>query len=51
MTTPQKLKALSDKAFTCGINQIIYSGTSYRYLTDDYGREGWNTWSTPYSGF
>jgi hypothetical protein len=25
MTTPQKIKALSDKAFTCGINQIIYS--------------------------
>ncbi|MEP7107704.1 MAG: glycosyl hydrolase [Ferruginibacter sp.] len=51
MITPQKIKALSDKSFTNGINQIIYSGTSYKYKTNDYGREGWNTWSSPYSGF
>lgn len=51
MTTPQKLKCLSDKAFTCGINQLIYSGSAYRYKNEDYGVEGWNTWSTPYSGF
>jgi hypothetical protein len=51
MTTPQKIKALSDKAFTSGINEIIYSGSPYKYQTEDYGTEGWNTWSTPYSGF
>ncbi len=51
MVTPQKIKALSDKAFACGINQLIYSGTSYKYQNGDYGAEGWNTWSTPYSGF
>ncbi|HYK46292.1 MAG TPA: glycosyl hydrolase [Parafilimonas sp.] len=51
MTTPQKIKALCDKAFTSGINEIIYSGSPYKYQTEDYGTEGWNTWSTPYSGF
>lgn len=51
MTTPQKIRFFADKAFTCGINQVIYSGSSYQYLTPDYGPEGWNTWSTPYSGF
>lgn len=51
MTTAQKIRTLSDKAFTAGINQLVYSGTSYKYMNEDYGKEGWNTWSTPYSGF
>ncbi|MEP6926399.1 MAG: glycosyl hydrolase [Ginsengibacter sp.] len=51
MITPQKIKILSDKSFTNGINQIIYSGSPYKYKTSDYGKDGWNTWSTPYSGF
>lgn len=51
MTTPQKIRTLSDKAFTAGINQLVYSGTAYKYMNEDYGKEGWNTWSTAYSGF
>lgn len=50
MTTPEKIKVLADKSFTAGINQIIYHGTPYKYQTGDYGKEGWNSWSTPFLG-
>ena len=49
MTTPQKIKMWADKSFACGINQLIYHGTPYKYNNGDYGNEGWNTWSSPFS--
>ncbi|KQB42861.1 Glycoside hydrolase family 2 protein [Flavobacterium daejeonense] len=48
MTTPQKIKVWADKSFACGINQLIYHGTPYKYNNGEFGKEGWNTWSTPY---
>jgi hypothetical protein len=30
MTTPAKIKALADKAFVSGINQLVYHGSAYR---------------------
>lgn len=54
MTTPQKIKVWADKSFACGINQLIYHGTPYKYNNGEYGKEGWNTWSTsfvPYINF
>jgi len=47
MTTPQKIKILSDKSFASGINQIIFHGTPYKYNTDEYGKEGWRPFSSP----
>ncbi|GAB3298389.1 hypothetical protein GCM10027348_21780 [Hymenobacter tenuis] len=51
MTTPQKMKAAADKSFAAGVTQLIYHGTPYKYLTPDFGREGWNTFSSPFMGF
>ncbi len=54
MTTPQKIKVWADKSFACGINQLIYHGTPYKYNNGEYGKEGWNTWSSsfvPYLNF
>jgi len=51
MTTPQKIKAFANKSFAAGINQIIYHGTPYKYLTADYGAEGWTAWSTPFKNY
>ncbi|MFV8341054.1 glycosyl hydrolase [Flavobacterium sp. XS2P39] len=54
MTTPQKIKIWADKSFACGINQLIYHGTPYKYNNGEYGKEGWNTWSSsfvPYINF
>ncbi len=51
MTTPQKIKIWADKSFACGVNQLIYHGTPYKYSNDEYGREGWNTWSSPFNSF
>ena len=58
MTTPLKLKALADKAFSAGINQLVYHGSSYQ-LEDHVARgypvrDGWYPWqlgllSTDYS--
>ncbi|MBC7922278.1 MAG: hypothetical protein H7Z75_14445 [Ferruginibacter sp.] len=48
MTTPQKIKMWADKSLACGINQLIYHGTPYRYNPGEYGPEGWNTWSSPF---
>lgn len=58
MTTPLKLKALADKAFAAGINQLVYHGTAYR--VEDHAergypeQDGWYPWqlgmiSTDYS--
>lgn len=49
MTTPQKIKIWADKSFAAGINQLIYHGTPYKYNNGEYGWEGWNTWSSPYT--
>jgi len=51
MTTPQKIKMWADKSFACGVNQLIYHGTPYKYNNGEYGREGWNTWSSPFVPF
>jgi hypothetical protein len=51
MSTPQKIKVSVDKAFTSGVNQIIYHGTAYRYQTPDFGEIGWYPWSSPYVPF
>ena len=48
MTTPQKIRMLADKSFAEGINQFIYHGTPYKYQTGEYGREGWNAWSSSF---
>ncbi len=51
MSTPQKIKISVDKALTSGVNQIIYHGTAYRYLTKDFGEFGWYPWSSPFAAF
>lgn len=51
MSTPQKIKISVDKAFTSGVNQVIYHGTAYRYHTPDFGEIGWFPWSSPYVPF
>lgn len=48
MTTPQKIKVWADKSFACGINQLIYHGSPYKYNNGEFGKEGWNTWSSPF---
>lgn len=58
MTTPVKIKALADKAFAAGINQLVYHGSAYR-IEDHAARgypadDGWYPWqlgmiSTDYS--
>ena len=50
MTSPQKIKLSADKAFAAGVNQLIYHGTPYRYLTDKTGPEGWAPFSSPVFG-
>lgn len=49
MTTPQKIKISIDKAIAGGVNQIIYHGTSYKYLTDDFSKAGWHAWDSPFT--
>ena len=51
MTTPQKMKVAADKSFAAGVTQLIYHGTPYKYQPGGFGREGWNTFSSPYMGF
>ncbi|MCS3732324.1 glycosyl hydrolase [Mucilaginibacter dorajii] len=48
MTTLQKIKLLADKSFAAGVNQIIYHGSPYKYQTGEFGKEGWNTFSSPF---
>jgi hypothetical protein len=58
MTTPVKIKALADKAFAAGVNQLVYHGTAYRIEgSAERGYpvvDGWYPWqlgllSTDYS--
>lgn len=49
MTTPQKIKALTGKAFTAGANQIIYHGFPYKLKTDHFGLYGWAPFISPYN--
>jgi hypothetical protein len=49
MTTPQKIRISVDKAFAAGVNQLIYHGTSYRYMTKDFSDAGWNAWDSPFT--
>lgn len=49
-TTPQKIRLAVDKLFAAGVNQIIYHGVPYRYVTKDFGPEGWYPFSSPYLG-
>jgi len=49
MTTPQKIKISVDKAIAAGVNQIIYHGTSYKYMTSDFSKAGWNAWDSPFT--
>jgi hypothetical protein len=51
MSTPRKIKISVDKAFTGGVNQVIYHGTAYRYHTPDFGEIGWFPWSSPHAPF
>ncbi|WPV01965.1 glycosyl hydrolase [Mucilaginibacter sp. cycad4] len=51
MTTPQKIRVWADKSFACGINQLIYHGSPYKYNNGEFGKEGWNTFSSPYMPF
>lgn len=41
LTTPQKLKLTIDKVLSCGVNQIIWHGTPYKYYPEGYPQEGW----------
>jgi hypothetical protein len=51
MTTPQKIKMWADKSFAAGINQLIYHGTPYKYNNGEFGKEGWNPFSSPFAPF
>lgn len=48
MTTPLKIKALADKAFAAGMNQLVYHGTAYQI--ENHGargypiNDGWYPW-------
>ncbi len=48
MTTPKKIKLFADKAFTAGVNQLIYHGIPYRYKNEDFTKEGWHPFDSPY---
>lgn len=47
MTTPQKTRMEVDKLFAAGVNQIIYHGVPYRYITDETLPTGWNPFCAP----
>jgi hypothetical protein len=47
MTTPQKTRLAVDKLFAAGVNQIIYHGIPYRYITDETMPSGWNPFCSP----
>lgn len=51
MTTPQKIRMVVDKLFAAGVNQIIYHGIPYRYLTEDTKPIGWYPFGSPYADF
>lgn len=41
MTTPQKIRLAVDKLFAAGVNQIIYHGVPYRYISKETMPIGW----------
>jgi hypothetical protein len=45
--TPQKIRLAVDKLFAAGVNQIIYHGVPYRYVSDKFGPENWYLFSSP----
>jgi hypothetical protein len=47
MTTPQKTRMVVDKLFAAGVNQIIFHGIPYRYITDETMPTGWNPFCSP----
>jgi alpha-L-rhamnosidase len=51
MTTPQKIRMVADKLFAAGVNQIIYHGIPYRYLTDDTKPVGWYPFGSSFANF
>jgi hypothetical protein len=51
MTTPQKIRMVADKLFAAGINQIIYHGIPYRYVTSETMPVGWYPFCNVYLNF
>ncbi|MBW1808627.1 MAG: hypothetical protein JRJ87_10570, partial [Deltaproteobacteria bacterium] len=49
MTTIMKMKAGADKAFSAGINHLIYHGFPYAH-PGDFGLTGWTAFSSRYGG-
>ncbi|HSA24455.1 MAG TPA: glycosyl hydrolase, partial [Myxococcota bacterium] len=49
MLTPAKLRALADKAFGAGINQLVLHGFAYD-AAGAYGPSGWTPFSSPHGG-
>lgn len=47
MTTPQKTRMVVDKLFAAGVNQIIYHGFPYRYITNETLPTGWTPFCAP----
>jgi hypothetical protein len=51
MTTPQKIRLVVDKLFAAGVNQIIYHGVPYRYVTNETTPVGWYPFCNSYINF
>ena len=51
MTTPQKIRMVADKLFAAGVNQIVYHGIPYRYLTEDTKPIGWYPFGSAIANF
>jgi len=47
MTTPQKTRLAVDKLFAAGVNQIIFHGIPYHYITNETMPTGWNPFCSP----
>ena len=51
MTTPQKIRMVVDKLFAAGVNQIIYHGIPYRYITEETMPVGWYPFGSSFANF
>ncbi|PKQ66010.1 hypothetical protein BZG01_12700 [Labilibaculum manganireducens] len=51
MTTPQKLRLAVDKLFAAGVNQVIYHGVPYKYITNETTDLGWYPFYMGFIGF
>ena len=49
MTTPQKMRLAVDKLFAAGVNQIIYHGVPYQYITKETLPIGWYPFGNMFS--